>query len=70
MRGVTFCVRLKKLHCFQFCVCTILAENDAPRAKFHREKKRLKKTFMLGCMLSLSKFANYVFCLLASVLLS
>ena len=32
-RGATFCMRLKKLNCFQLCGCTILAENDAPRRK-------------------------------------
>ena len=41
-RGATFSVRLKKLNCFRLCYCTILAENDAPRAKFLLVQNRLR----------------------------
>ena len=40
-RVATFSVGLKKLNCFQRCCCTILAENDAPCAKFRLVENKL-----------------------------
>ena len=48
-RGPTFCVRLKKLNCFKLCGFTILAENDAPRAKFRPVEKQ---AFQLSTILN------------------
>ena len=56
-------MRQKKLNCFQLCGCTILAENNAPRAKFRLVENRFKQIQIISTY-PFNYFAmTYVVCL-------